>query len=98
MSDIYIERSHSFDFATARGYAKEWLQKANDKMNLAIEYQEGETQDVAKIKKSGVDATATLTADKIIFEANLSLLAKPLKGMIESGVQDGLDKFFNKNA
>lgn len=98
MPDIHIERPHNFDFMTARGYAKEWLNKVNEKFDLAVDYKEGDTQDTVSIKKSGVDATATLTQDKIVFEAELSFLAKPLKGMIESGVQDGLDKFFNKNA
>lgn len=98
MADIHIEREHNLDFATARSYAKAWLQKANDKFDLSVAYQEGDNQDTVKIQKSGVDATATLTAEKIIFEAELSFLAKPLKGMITSGVEDGLDKFFGKKA
>lgn len=97
MPDIQIEREHSFDFATARGYAKEWLQKANEEFGLSVDYQEGEGQDVATIKKAGVDARAILTADKVRFEAELAFLAKPLKGTIVSGIEKGLDDFFSKN-
>lgn len=98
MADIEIERNHNFDLATARRHAKEWLKKANEEFGLAVDYQEGETQDVAVIKKSGVDAKAVLDAQKVRFEAELSFLAKPLKGMIVSGIENGLDKFFAKQA
>lgn len=94
MSDIRIERNHSFDFATARTQAKKWLAEANEQLGLNIDYQEGVNQDTATIKKSGVEAQATLSADKIVFEADLAFLAKPLKPMITSGIQEGLDKFF----
>lgn len=94
MSDIHIERNHSFDFATARTKAKEWLNHANQEFGLNVDYQEGDNQDVATIKKSGVEARATLTADKIVFEATLGFLAKPLKGAIASGIESGLGKYF----
>lgn len=94
MSDIHIERNHSFDLQTARTKAKQWLSDANQELGLDISYQEGELQDVATIKKSGVDAKAVLTADKIVFEATLGFLAKPFKSAISSGIQNGLDKYF----
>lgn len=94
MSDIHIERNHSFDFETARSKAKEWLNHANQEFGLSVDYQEGNGQDVATIKKSGVEAKATLTADKVVFEATLGFLAKPLKGAITSGIEDGLGKYF----
>lgn len=93
MSDIHIERSHSFDFETARAKAKEWLSHANQEYGLAVDYQEGEGQDVATVSKAGVDAKAILTADKIVFEATLGFLAKPLKGAIASSIEKGLDKY-----
>lgn len=86
MSDIRIERNHSFDFETARTKAKEWLNHANQEFGLSVDYQEGNEQDIATIKKSGVEAKATLTADKLVFEATLGFLAKPLKGAITSGL------------
>lgn len=94
MSDIYIEKTHSFDFATARQYAKSWLKEAGEQFGLSANYVEGETQDSVSIQKAGVDAKATLAADKIIFEAKLGFFAKPLKSVIESGIGDGLQKHF----
>lgn len=45
-------------------------------------------------KKAGVDAKATLTADKVVFEADLAFLAKPLKSVITQGIDEGLQKYF----
>lgn len=94
MSDIHIERAHHFDFETARSQAQKWLNEAKDQLGLDIDYVQGDSQDTASIKKAGVDARAVLTADKVVFDAELAFLAKPLKSMIASGIQEGLDKFF----
>lgn len=95
MADIQIEKAHQFDLATAREYAKKWLAEAESQFDLEANYEESEHQDIATIKKSGVDGKAILTADKIVFEANLGFLAKPFKSVIASGIQSGLDKYFS---
>lgn len=94
MADIVIKKSHSFDFDTARTKAQDWLNDAKNELGLDITYVKGEGADTATIKKSGVDAKAVLTADAISFEANLSFIARPFKGVIVSGIQEGLDKYF----
>lgn len=94
MSDIHIERNHNFDFQTARTKAKDWLAHANQEFGLSVDYQEGDGCDIATIKKSGVEAKATLTADKIVFEATLGFLGKPFKSVITSGIENGLSKYF----
>ncbi len=94
MADIHLERAHNFEFATARAQAKKWLEEANQELGLDISYQEGGVEDTATIKKAGVDAKATLTADKVVFEADLAFLAKPLKGVITQGIDEGLQKYF----
>lgn len=94
MPDIHIQHAHSFDFATARSKAKQWLNEAQQEYGLAFNYVEGEEADVATIKKAGVDAKATLTADKVVFEADLAFLAKPLKSVITQGIDEGLQKYF----
>lgn len=94
MADIHLERHHNFDFDTARTQAKKWLDEANKHFGLDVNYIEGLEQDTATIKKAGVDATATLDKDKIVFEANLAFLAKPMKGAITSGIEQGLAKYF----
>ena len=50
--------------------------------------------DTASISKAGVDAKAVLDAQKITFEASLGFFAKPLKGMIHDGINQGLQKYF----
>lgn len=94
MSDIRIEKTHHFDFATARARAKQWLAEAEQQFGLTASYHEGETVDAASISKAGVDAKATLDAQKIVFEASLGFFAKPLKGVIYDGIHDGLQKYF----
>lgn len=94
MSDIRIEKAHNFDFATARTQAKQWLAEANERFGLDVQYQEGETADTATISKAGVNAKATLDANKVVFEAEVAFLAKALKAPIASGIQEGLDKYF----
>ena len=94
MSDIYFERTHSLDFESARVKAQAWLQEAENEFSLNINYIKGDDKDSASINKAGVDAQATLDADKITFQAKLGLFAKPLKGVISSGIEEGLDKYF----
>lgn len=94
MSDIRIEKRHNFDLQTARQQAKQWLEEAKSTFGLEATYQEGDDVDTVAINKAGVDGRAFLDADKIIFEADLAFLAKPLKGVISSGIQEGLDRYF----
>ena len=94
MADLHIEKYHNLDLATARTQAKKWLDEVQSRLGLNIDYQEGDTQDTATIKKSGVDAKAVLDDTKIVFEAELSFLAKPFKSVIAEGIEEGLDKYF----
>ncbi|OPH39715.1 polyhydroxyalkanoic acid system family protein [Moraxella equi] len=94
MSDLRIEKRHNFDLATARTKAKAWLEEAKQEFDFEATYQEGADSDTVNITKAGVDGRAFLDSDKVIFEADLNFLAKPFKGMISSGIQEGLDKYF----
>lgn len=94
MSDLRIEKNHNFDFATARVKAKEWLEEAKREFDFEATYQEGVDTDTVSITKSGVNGRAILDSEKVVFEADLNFLAKPFKGVISSGIQEGLDKFF----
>lgn len=94
MSDLRIEKNHNFDFATARVKAKEWLEEAKQEFEFDATYQEGVDTDTVSITKSGVNGRAILDSEKVVFEADLNFLAKPFKGVISSGIQEGLDKFF----
>lgn len=96
MSDIRIEKQNPFGFLTAREHAKKWLAEAEQRFGLKVNYVEGVDKDTASVSKAGVDAYAELTEDKIVFEAKLGLFAKPLKSAIESGVLEGLNKYFLK--
>lgn len=95
MSDIYIEKSHTLGLQTARTHAQKWLDEAKSQFGIEVTYTQGDTQDTATITKAGVDAKATLTEHTIVFEATLAFLAKPLKGAISSGIQEGLNKYFS---
>lgn len=94
MADLHIEKYHNLDLITARTQAKKWLSDVQSRLGLDIDYHEGEAQDTATIKKSGVDARAVLDDTKITFEADLGFFAKPLKGVIQDGIEEGLDKYF----
>ncbi|ANB91305.1 polyhydroxyalkanoic acid system protein [Moraxella ovis] len=94
MPGIRIEKRHNFDLETARTQAKKWLEEAKATFGVDATYEQGIDTDTVAIKKSGVDGRAFLDADKVIFEADLAFLAKPLKGVISSGIQEGLDRYF----
>lgn len=94
MPDLRIEKHHHFDLATARIQAKKWLEEAKQEFDFEATYQEGVNSDTVSIKKAGVDGRAVLNEEKVVFEADLNFLAKPFKGMISSGIQEGLDRFF----
>ena len=94
MADIEIEKKHSLEFSTAREQAKKWLENAEDEFGLEASYVEGDNEDTATIRRKGIDGKATLTADKIRFEATLGFLAKPLKGRIKDVLESGLSQYF----
>ncbi|WP_323842991.1 polyhydroxyalkanoic acid system family protein [Moraxella sp. Pampa] len=94
MPDIRIEKRHNLDLQTARSQAKKWLEEAKMQFGVNAVYHEGVDTDTATVNTSGVDGRAFLDADKVIFEADLAFLAKPLKGVISSGIQEGLDRYF----
>ncbi len=94
MADIEIVKEHSFDFETARGKAKEWLAKVKEKFGLEFDYVEGEEEDRIEFDEKGVKGFASVNAQEVRFEADLSFIAKPLKKPIIDTVQGGLDRFF----
>lgn len=94
MVDIRIEKRHGMTLDEARQRARAWLSETQKTLNLDATYQEGQDTDQASIKALGVDGRAFLDADKLIFEADLAFLARPLKGKISQGIQEGLDRYF----
>lgn len=95
MADIRIEKKHNLDFETARARATEWLNEAQAEHGLTVNVDQGAERDIASIKRKGIDGTATLDADRLLFEANLSWFAKPLKGQIEQILKSGIETYFS---
>ena len=53
-------------------------------------------QQLIRFKRSGIDGSVRITADRFELDAKLGLMMAGFKGMIESQIAGNVDKLFNK--
>ena len=96
MADITITRQHGMALAAARKAAFKWAEQAETKFDMECTYEEGDTADECKFKRSGV--TGTLRVDKDTFELNakLGFLLGAFKEKIEGEIVKNLDALITK--
>lgn len=97
MAQISIHRDHSLGFERACEAARQWMDGAASKMGLEcrVEPPAGSEQ-LIRFKRSGVDGTMRITANRIELDAKLGMMMAGLKGMIEQQITSNLDKLLGR--
>lgn len=90
MSSIHVEHKHSFTREEAMARAQKFVQDASDKMGFKVEW-DGPN---AKFKGTGFSGVATVKDYLLVFDLELSLMLRPLKGKIEERITRTLQKRF----
>ncbi len=90
MSDIYIQRKHSTDLATARSAANQVAEQISSHYGVAYHWD----NDTLHFDHPGVAGTIEVSADEILLSAELGLLLRIFKSSIEAEIHRQLDETF----
>jgi putative polyhydroxyalkanoate system protein len=90
--DLHIRRDHGLGLPQARKIARDWAQSAQEKLDLACSYQEGETMDRIAFTRTGVSGELRVDADRFELDAKLGFLLGVFKDRIEQEVTKNLDE------
>ena len=89
MADIDLHVPHNGDRAAARVAAEKGLGRMAAKMGLDVKW----NGDRADVSGTGIKAcTVTVGNADVEIEVSLALMAKPMKGMIEQQIRQGIEK------
>ncbi len=91
MADIKINRTHDLGLVKARDVAFKWAEDAENRLDMACTYAEGEYEDEVQFTRSGVSGTLKVSAKTFALHAKLGFLASAFKDKIESEIEKNLD-------
>lgn len=91
MADIHIHREHHLGLPQARKTAFAWAEQAEQQLDLACTYEEGDTEDLLTFERAGVKGSMRVDADCFELRARLGLLFAAFKGQIESEINQQFD-------
>ena len=94
MSQIDIVREHTLSMAKGRSLMRSLAEE------LAAQYAATYTidDDVVSFKAPGITGTVALLPKSVDIKATLGFLMRPLKGVIEKQIHDGLDRILKEGA
>ncbi|MDM0108297.1 polyhydroxyalkanoic acid system family protein [Variovorax sp. J22R24] len=98
MSDIHIERKHSLGLEAAREVARQWMRRAEQDYGIECTYAEGESCDVARFNRAGIDGSVEVSADSVALNATLGLLYGNFSEQIEQRLLQSLDDLLGAKA
>lgn len=91
MADIRIARDHALGLPKARELAFHWAEEAESGLDMACTYEEGDTEDLVRFKRSGVEGELRVTASQFLLTAKLGFLLGAFKERIETEIAGNLD-------
>ena len=91
MADLHILREHALGLAGAREVALHWAEQVEQEFGMACTYEEGESADTLRFKRSGVQGELQVTQDAFELDAKLGFLLGAFKGRIETEIVKMLD-------
>ena len=96
MADIHIHRAHTLGLKGARKVAAQWSEKAQNKLEMACAYAEGEDGDELQFSRPGVKGTLRVCSDHFELNAQLGFLLSAFKEQIEGEITKNLDELLVK--
>lgn len=98
MADLHIVREHALGLAAARKIAFTWAEQVEEEFGMDCTYAEGKTEDEVGFKRSGVNGTLQVTADRFELNAKLGFLLGAFKDKIEAEIVKNLDQLLAPKA
>jgi putative polyhydroxyalkanoate system protein len=90
MADIRVERAHAIGKEAALAAALRVAERMKDKAQ--VEYRV--VGDVIDFERSGAKGRLTVEPNRVIAEITLSFLLKPMRGLIESKIEEYFRRYF----
>jgi putative polyhydroxyalkanoate system protein len=88
MAKIHIKRQHHLGQEVAKERVEEVAKKLQDKLNAKWAWQGNSL----RFERTGASGRVDVDNDHVEFNIKLSLVLAPMKGKIESAIQDQLNK------
>lgn len=92
MPDIQIERSHDLGLPAARAIARRWVRQVEQDYGLSCSYEEGDTQDLGRFSRAGVEGRVEVSADCFRLHATLGGLFGGFSEQVEQRLRGKLDE------
>ncbi len=96
MSEVQYSKSHNLGLEKARALAREWTDKAGQKMGLTFQHHEGPEQDTITFERSGVKGEMLVTASSIDLNVKLGMMMAAFKPVIEAEIAKNMDKLMDR--
>ncbi len=96
MPDIHIERSHQLGIEAARTIARKWVSQVEQDYGLACSYEEGQTRDIGRFSRAGIDGSVEVSGDSFTLRATLAGLFASFSGQIEERLRQKLDDLLGR--
>ncbi len=88
MADIQVKRSHALGKEKAREVAEQVAEKLKERLQAKAHWD----GDVLRFERKGANGFIAVTDEVVDVEISLSLMLRPMKGMIEGKVRQYLDE------
>ncbi|WP_076998616.1 polyhydroxyalkanoic acid system family protein [Variovorax sp. KK3] len=96
MPDIQIERSHNLGIDAARTIARRWVRQVEQDYGLSCSYEEGDTQDLGRFSRAGVDGRVEVSGTAFKLHATLAGLFAGFSEQIEHRLRTKLDELLGE--
>lgn len=90
MADIRVERNHTIGKEAALAAALRVAERMKDKASVNYRV----AGDVIEFERSGAKGRLSVEADRVIAEITLSMLLKPMRGVIEGKIDEYFARYF----
>ncbi|MEY4579757.1 MAG: hypothetical protein RL701_4460 [Pseudomonadota bacterium] len=90
MADIRVERTHALGKEAALAAALRVAERMKDKASVTYRV----LGDVIEFERTGAKGRLTIAADRVVAEVTIGMLLKPMRGLIESKIDEYFTRYF----
>ncbi|HET8935861.1 MAG TPA: polyhydroxyalkanoic acid system family protein [Polyangiales bacterium] len=90
MADIRVERTHALGKEAGLRAALRVAERMKEKAQVDFRV----NGDVIEFERTGAKGSLSVTDDRVIAEVKLGLMLKPMRGLVESKIDDYFTRYF----
>lgn len=95
MADISVKRSHDLSLEEAQGKIDQIIEDIqNDFGNLVSSIEWNSDQTVADVSGKGFNGKFKISESDVGIDVDLKFFAKPLKGKVQSKIEERIERYF----